>query len=496
MKKILLYSFIVISLFATSCSKWLDVQPEKQTAAEKLFETYSGFKDALNGCYIKLKDRNLYGEKLTMTNIESMAQLWKIDETYLPVDFELMTFKYTGDNAKAASSTIYSGLYNVIAQTNMIIKYVEEKGSVIPNPANRAVIEGEAYAIRAFCHFDILRLFGQLPKNATKQVSLPYAEIVSSNILPSYYNYDQFVAKIQADLDKAELLFKDNDPIFKYTFSYLNSYQDKNQDDFIWYRQNHFNYWAVKALQARLYLYTGNTQKAYSTAKSIIEAKGADGKSLITLSGATDIPAGYIACPSECLMMLNSYSIMTYSPNVLGTGAQQIRNTNYVITQAQLNKLFENQGTASNNRYNNVWSRTVTDPSGTIYPTLKKYYYETATSETSSVSKKNQVIPLIRLSEMYLILMETTGDLNEANTLWSQYQLSHNVQVSGNVFESMSDVKKGIMEEYRREFYGEGQMFYTYKRLGSTSMLWRNAAVSEDNYIVPLPDTEYNPNSK
>ena len=492
MKKKILLSCIVISLFATSCNKWLDVKPANQIAATEIFKSYSGFCDALNGCYIKLKNRDLYGEKLTMTHIESIAQLWRIDQTNFPADYELMNFNYNGDYAKAVINNIYTGLYNVIAHTNLIIKNIEENGSVIPDPENRAMIEGEAYAIRAFCHFDILRLFGQIPKNATVQVSLPYAEAVSITNYPPYYNYDQFVEKIEADLNKAELLLKNNDPIFKYTFEQLNTFNSDQTDDFKSYRQNHFNYWAVKALQARLYLYSGNTTKAYTIAKSIINAKGVDSNALISLSGATDIPAGYFACPSECLMMLNAYSIMSYSPEVLGTGLSfSTFNKCYVISPEQLNELFEGQIIASNNRYNYVWSHSTLDER-----TLKKYFYETGSSNDSYINMtKHQVIPLIRLSEIYLIAMETTPDLVEANNLWKQYQQSHNVLITENVFTSIYEVKEVVLDEYRREFYGEGQMFYTYKRLGSPSMLWRSNEVSESDYIVPLPETEYNPNN-
>jgi hypothetical protein len=495
MKKIILLCCIVLSVLATSCNKWLDVTPDNQSTATELYKSYSGFCDALNGCYIKLKDRSIYGEKLTMTNIESMAQLWRSTTiTDLPADYELMNFNYTGDNAKAALSTIYSSLYNVIAQANMIIKHIGENGSVIQDPATRAVIEGEAYAIRAFCHFDILRLFGQLPNNATIQVSLPYAEVVSTSDLPPYYSYNQFIAKIESDLDKAESLLENNDPVFSYTFSQLNN--QAHEDEFMNCRQNRFNYWAVKALRARFYLYTGNKSAAYTTAKEIINAKGADENALISLSGLTDIPAEYYACPSESLLMLNAYSIMTYTPDVLGTGATQIRNYHYVVTQQQLSDLFTGQNVASNNRYNDVWSKSLMNQSGVIFPSLKKYYFDEAASVSATINvTKRQVIPLLRLSEMYLIVMETTNDLTEANNLWAEYQLSHNVLITGNTYTSLDEVKAAIPNEYRREFYGEGQMFFTYKRLGATSMLWRSGAVSESDYIAPLPETEFNPNN-
>ncbi|MDD4638234.1 MAG: RagB/SusD family nutrient uptake outer membrane protein [Bacteroidales bacterium] len=501
MKKIIICC-ITLSVLATSCNKWLDVTPNNQSTASELFKSYSGFCDALNGCYIKLKDRSIYGERLTMTNIESMAQLWRPTSiNYLPADYELMNFNYSGDNAKAALSTIYSSLYNVIAQANMIIKHIEENGSVFPNPATRSVIEGEAYAIRAFCHFDILRLFGQLPKNATIQVSLPYAERVSTSDLPSYYNYDQFIVKIESDFKKAESLLENNDPIFSYTFNHLNTFDDLSVDDvslddeFMGYRQNRFNYWAVKALLARFYLYTGNGSAAYTAAKEIVNAKGVDDNPLITLSGLTDIPYGFYVCPSEALLMLNSYSLIDYTPSVLGTGSSQIRTSHYVITQSQLSTLFTGQDIASNNRYTDIWSQNTMDVSGVIYPSLRKYYHDPITFVDSYDLTKRQVIPLIRLSEIYLILLETTNNLIEANNLWKEYQLSHNVLITENSFSSLEELRAFIPDEYRREFYGEGQMFFTYKRLGAPSMLWRINAVSESDYIAPLPETEFNPNN-
>lgn len=500
MKKIYLYGCIVLLLVVTSCDKWLDVRPKNQKTTDELFSTYDGFKSALDGCYIKLKDRNIYGERLTMTNIESMAQLWaKTSNSGLPSDYELKEFDYEGDNARSAILRIYSSLFNTIAQVNMLLNYLEINRSVIPDESTHAIIEGEAYAIRAFCHFDVLRLFGQLPNNASQQISLPYAEVVSKDDLPAYYSYDQFIAKIEADLNKAESLLDENDPIFDYTFDYLNSFNISSidditlEDDFLGYRQNRFNYWAVKALQARYYLYTGDMTKAYNTAKSIINAIGIDGNPLITLSGSEDISSGYMACPSECLMMLNAYDVTEYSPDIFGRGAHHIRDTHFVITQEQYENLFDGQNIASNNRYNNLWDLSLSDPFGTFYPTLSKYFNESPSTGSVGLTK-TQIIPLIRLSEMYLIVMETTTDLNEANNLWTEYQLSHNVLITENAYATLEEVKNGIIDEYRREFYGEGQMFYTYKRLGVEKMLWRDDAVSESDYIVPLPNTEFDPN--
>jgi hypothetical protein len=473
----------------TSCNEWLDVKPEGQTPATEMFESYSGFCDVMNGCYIKLKERSIYGEKLTMSDIEELAALWRSpNKTALPSAFEMYSFDYKADNAKKVLSDIYSGLYNVIANANMVLANVETKASVFPDDATRNIIMGEALAIRAFCHFDVLRLFGQLPQNATTQVSLPYAEAVSISELPPYYNYAQFTAKIEADLTKAESLLKDNDPVFDYTFTQLNT--SLLEDDYMNYRQNRFNFWAVRALLARFYLYTGNKAKAYETAKTIIQATGADGNPVLTLSGGSDMTSGYLACPSECMLMLNVYNLASYSSTIFAEG--WVMDTHYALTADQLTTLFNDQNVASNNRYLYLWNRASTNPTGVNLPTLKKYWYDVDAVAGSTL--KRQVIPLIRMSELYLIMMETTSNLAEANALWTEYQLSHNVLITENYFTGLDDVLPKVIDEYRRELIGEGQLFYTYKRLNVSTMLWRTETVREDNYIVPLPETEFNPN--
>ncbi|MDR2413891.1 MAG: RagB/SusD family nutrient uptake outer membrane protein [Odoribacteraceae bacterium] len=495
MKKITLLLCVAGMLAATSCNDWLNVRPREQFAADEMFESYAGFRDILNGCYIKLKERALYGEKLTMSDIEELAALWREPtEAARPGAYELRAFNYSGDNARATVAAIYSGLYNVIANANMIINHAGAGEGVFPDEATRAVVVGEAHAIRAFCHFDVLRLFGQAPGNTTRQVSLPYAGQVSIVELPPYYARDQFVARVEADLARAEELLEGNDPLFTYTFAELNA--STAEDAFMNYRQGRFNYWAVRGIRARFHLYNGEREKAYQVASEIIRARGADGNPLITLSGSNDITAGYLGCPSECLLMLNAHDLTTYAPEIFALGSYAVTDMHCALSREQLVTLFDGQNIASNNRYLHLWEKTSGTPMGIVMPTLKKYLTELDiySQSASRQMTKQQVIPLLRLSEIYLIVMETTGDLAEANALWATYQLAHNVLVTGDYFTSASDVRPKIVDEYRRELIGEGQMFYTYKRLNATSMLWRAGEVAGDNYIIPLPETEFDPN--
>ena len=71
------------------------------------------------------------------------------------------------------------------------------------------------------------------------------------------------------------------------------------------YRQSRLNYWAVKALQARTYLYLGRTGEAYAAAKAVIDAKDKENRPVMELSGHTDRGQRRYACPGECLFYLS-----------------------------------------------------------------------------------------------------------------------------------------------------------------------------------------------
>ncbi|MDR3183996.1 MAG: RagB/SusD family nutrient uptake outer membrane protein, partial [Prevotellaceae bacterium] len=270
--KIKIYIAIaVLALPAVSCEKWLDVIPKTMQPSEEMFNTYQGYKDALTGCYLKMKNRNLWGEHMTITTVEYLAQHWELwDEN--EVAEAIKKHEYLDDNVRPIFQRMYAGLFNVIVQANTIIAAMPKTGeTAIADPDSRGVVEGEAYAIRALCHFEVLRLFGQVP-GGTRSVRLPFTDGVSRE--PSrYYDYADYIRLIEDDLITAEKLLFEHDPFVKYTVDAVNNTNAAAgtvRDPFLHYRQLRLNYWAVKALQARFYLYTGETGKAYAAANEVI----------------------------------------------------------------------------------------------------------------------------------------------------------------------------------------------------------------------------------
>lgn len=494
MKNILF--IITVALCTVSCNDWLDVRPETEQKDYDQFSTVNGFYDALTGCYMTLAGDATYGERLSMSNIESLANYWhmpeKLEDFTRKEDWELSQHDYTADNARSAIKTFYGGLYKSIVQANMILKYADEQGDVFTDKSALAVVQGEAYAIRAFCQFDVLRLFGQMPVNASQQVRLPYSYTTSIDEMPDYQDFTAYVNLLKDDITKALSLLKDNDPVFEYTFEELNKNADVPNNHLL-FRQSRLNYWAVKALQARLHLYLGETSDALKIAREIIDAIGPDGKPVMEMSGVKDFAAGYKLCPNECLFYLSKYNVMTNSETFLLGNRENARfgSSELVLTNNMFKDLYTGEQTASHNRFNNCWNQKVSSNTGEYsYVATTKYYFD---KDVKNAVLYYQLIPMLRMSEIYLIAMETSDNLTEVNKWYKSYMVAHAVGTSTD-FASLDDARKWIISEYRREFIAEGQMFYTYKRTGATTMAGREKPVGESDYILPLPETEYDPN--
>ena len=122
--------------------------------------------------------------------------------------------------------------------------------------------------------------------------------------------------------------------------------------------------------------------------------------------------------------------------------------------------------------------------------TNPKYYFA---DNASNQMLYYQIIPMLRMSEVYLIAIETTKNLVEANQLYADYMRDRDVVLNENAFGSLDDVQGIIVDEYRREFFAEGQTFYMYKRLNIKDVLWYTKGLTEQDYVLwKCVSTEFN----
>ena len=142
------------------------------------------------------------------------------------------------------------------------------------------------------------------------------------------------------------------------------------------------------------------------------------------------------------------------------------------MTAANYGKLFSGKVTTDDFRAKDFWAETVSNGSYTYYEFVKyKQPEDNIVNNSEEWMIRYQVIPLIRLSEMYLIVMET-AELTEANKLYKSYMAEKNALITTDM--AREELNAEILNEYRREFWGEGQMF----RSRSCSLLLRQASTS------------------
>lgn len=461
MKRILYSTLILLGLLSASCSNWLDVAPETEKDKDEFFSKESGFKNALTGAYIRMKNSNLYGKEMVCGAVEKLAQHWNVSE-----QDPFLNYDYRHANMESTMSSLYNNLYRVVTDVNGILEMIDDKQEVFKQ-GHYEIVKAEALGIRAFCHFDVLRLFGPMPSDRPSDRILPYVTTVSNK--PNVkVTYDRFIELLMKDLDEAEQLLKDNDPICG------NSIQNLNQlpagSDRYWgYRQMRVNYYAVCAMKARIHLWNGQKEEALKYAKMVIDAKDPGGKPMYSLGNSRDCSNFDKVMSAEHILNLNVHTLST----TLGTGKA------FEKDQTELqSRLYKDAATDIRLKY--MWNFEKSN--GVKHNYFTKYVQNKQMPELS----KN-ALPLIRLYEMYLIAMECSS-LPEAGELYKTMCVARDIEPVE--FDSEEKLRETLVMEYNKEFYGEGQAFYAYKRMAVKDILYTSEKGSVKTYVIPLPKQE------
>ena len=450
----------------TACNDWLEVAPQAEKEEAEMFEKEVGFRNVLIGAYIRMKSNNLYGEDLTYGSIEMLAQHWTNTDD---LGKYLKAYNYEQSVVETKINSFYGNLYKVIADVNGLLNNIDARKEMFEGN-NFEIIKGEALAIRAFCHFDVLRLFGPIPTNLPEGTILPYVTTVS--IVPNrLVSYNDFTTKLLADLDEAERCLEGNDPILTASIKELITLEVAQDDNFLCDRQMRMNYYAVCALKARVQLWLGNKNEALKYAQKVIDAKDPNGNVMFRLGSATDCANGDLIFSSEHIFNLNVYNLSDF----------KISAANTFYTNSTALKYFWASETTDIRR-GKMWKEVYDNYWWTYYYYMTKYTQAT----NMPVWAKNS-IPLFRLAEMYLIAMEC-GSIQNANDLYKEVCIARDITPV--TFGSTEELSETLILEYNREFYGEGQAFYAYKRLGRSKIFGTSTVGSALIYVLPLPKAE------
>lgn len=483
----LLIALLIVPAF-TSCKKWLAVSPQTQVKEEYQFSSQQGFADVLFGTYMRIASDSLYGNNTSYGMLDVLAQYYENKANATTAYYGPMArYVYTSEGAQSTANVrgrinnIWGGMYNAIAQANYILKNVDANKGVLKGNAYN-IIKGEALALRAFMHFDLLRMFAPAYLNGANggRAAIPYME--QFTVVPQQKKtVTEVLDKCEQELLAAEQLLS----IYPDIDQIAGNQGSTSLDVFLMYRQNHLNYWAVKGTLARLYLYKGDKANALKYAREVIDSGKFGLLKSTELSTNPTTNASDITFTKEHIFSVYVSNLKTVSDNLFKQVGVNVETADLFSTRAKLDALHEvaRTGYGTDIRrvdLGNLWTQITTT---VVYS--KKYIVEALSNV------KQRLVPNMRLPEMYYIAAEAAPTPAEGVTYLNTVRTARLLPALDAAI-TATDLDTEIAKEFRKELYGEGQTFFFYKRRGATTIpdAVLTTPMVEAYYVFPLPLTE------
>ena len=464
MKHIKLYLFLmmIVSITLCSCMKNLDTAPQTfQTNIDK----FSDLQAALAAAYNGLKAEEYYGGNF----LTPMA--WSCLPDLMGDDFvealestgnwrQMAEWRYNTDEGIIAGA--FAQAYRIIASANDVLQNVNRFKSGTTE-AGAGQIQAQALALRAHCHFDLMRYFAQSYQRNSDSLGVPYITAFSPDnpleARPARNTVKQCYDSIYADLSEAQALFDQYGDI------------DNNNRFYI-------DEMAIHAMLARINLYNGQYAEAEAEATIIIDH--------FPLANQLEFPE---------IWKDNSTAEIVWQ----------------VPSDQEMQPGFATAGDNAPYRVANDFRDLVYSPAGGVrsHPDLIQTNIEGIGGVMRTLLYKydgTKNFKVFRAGEMYLIraeskYMQNMGEgLDDVNAL-------RDARGAATGTETGAGVWTAIMNERRLELIGEGHRWFDIKR--TTRAITRNecgsaggthsdiCSVGPDSrsWIWPIPFNEININS-
>lgn len=450
MKKAFSYAILLLAtLLFAGCEEWLDVRLKSKVKSDDLLSSEQGFEDALVGVYSKLIGEELYGRQLTYGFFETLVGNYDLSASNNTVYADVAKGSLSATNVRSVTDGFWNGLYNAIANLNNILDQIDGHRNLFTG--NRyAIIKGEALGLRAFLHLELFKIFGDF--SDLDAAAIPYVATLTKNPVPDSSGRE-VIARAIEELEQAEALLRDADPVCQGTFSV-------EGDIFLGDRHLRMNYYAVRALQARALLWSGDKQKAYTAATQLIADCSESFPWIASekLSGTDERQCDY-SFSTEHLFALNVFNLENLYEKWLAKEAAdiQILSKGYYYFE----QWYEAGGVGATD-YRKLY---ITEKAmiGSSQNYIVKRFYQPEGYNSDYAAR----IPLFRLSELYYIAAECKvgTDNGEACSLLNTVRQHRGITVDLDAG-SLDDVgvMSAVRHEYLKEFWGEGQFYFLCKR--------------------------------
>lgn len=203
-----LFIALLASFILVSCSKEdLNTNPTSGVSVETAFSSVDNVQKALNGIYrilyTQYTNQHRDGHGAVMINLDAMGEDYvRTNASYV---YHYQSYRWTAHRNSSDTNVnafTYAFYYIVISNANMIVENID---GVEGEAAAKAILKGEALALRAWAHFQLVQLYGKRYDAAAKPNNQPGVPIMISSSIDGSprASVEAVYAQINKDLDEA-----------------------------------------------------------------------------------------------------------------------------------------------------------------------------------------------------------------------------------------------------------------------------------------------------
>ena len=270
---------ILATLTMSACDNFLDITPTGKVIAE----TGDEYRALLTYEY-KYFTKDRY-----MTTLRTDEMLMdKVKTSSTDLDAYLDLWRWKDDNPSPTTSYFsWRSYYHSVYIANYIIQNQKKIKEATAQEISQLV--GEAYMMRAYCHFLLVNLYAEPYTHCTPSQTrgVPMLLEADVNAIPGSSSVEAVYSQILSDLDNAE--------------QYL------NVEEWELGKNYRFNTTSAQALRARTFLYMGRWSDALEASKDVLSVYN----ELEDMNSSTTLPNSYKS--KESIVALERFSSNLYT---------------------------------------------------------------------------------------------------------------------------------------------------------------------------------------
>lgn len=447
----------ILAASLSSCvNDWLDVAPSDGTDAGAALTSSSDLAAARTGMYKALKGNSslvdYYGQQFFVYGDVHAGDDYQYNNIggsnrasfYYDMNYQTAS-EFT--SSTSSSNVAWKSPYIVIGRANRIIAAAE--GGALSDAAEaKATIDqyaAEAKVLRALAHFDLVRIYGKpYTEDQGASLGVPLVTgVLESNAKPARSTVAEVYTQVVKDLTEAissNALATETEP-------------------------GYVSVWGAKAILSRVYLNMGDYANALSVAEDIIKNIKNSGAALWTRDQYFKAWDASTPNESEFLFRLNVAG-STDNNDLNGIGNLQQRDGYKEMVATK--KFVDMLSADPNDVRNELFLPAKAEKEVAVYGT-NKVYLNKLRGQGGNL-RNVTIIPIIRLSEVYLTAAECAFRTNDkAKAVEYLNDLVKNRTTTEASLATVDNITlERILIERRKELIGEGQRYFDALRNNET----------------------------